>query len=235
MKNLNTCLKSIPVPITKSPTVSKNQFTTRERLLHTTESLFAKRGFGGLTLRDISSKSGTNLASAHYHFGSKEAMVMEMLKLRIRPINQKRLAYLTEAKKKSPHRPLTTFEIMRALILPIGDEIAKSPHTRKSLGQLVARTFTEPENFIQTMHKRFFGEICEVFMKELRKTHPKSTDENLYWNLHLCISSMLGTLAQHRRLKDFSNGKCNEDDTNEMIERLINFVATGFEAGISRN
>ena len=44
---------------------------------------------------------------------------------------------------------------------------------------------------------------------------------------------MLGALAQHRRLKDFSKGTCDEEDTQDMIERLITFATHGFEAGIS--
>jgi AcrR family transcriptional regulator len=208
---------------------------TKDRLLKTTESIFANRGFGGLTLREVAQRSHTNLASANYHFGSKEAMVLEMLQARVRPINQRRMKYLAEARERAQGKPLSTRDILRALILPIGEEIAKSTHTRQTLAQLVARTFTEPAKFIQTMHRKFFGELCEKFMDELRKTHPKVEERDLYWNLHLAVSSMLGALAQHRRLKDFSKGACDEDDTQDMIERLITFSTHGFEAGISQS
>lgn len=185
-------------------------------------------------MREVAQRSQTNLASAHYHFGSKEAMVLEMLQKRVRPINQRRMQYLAEARERSAGKPLSTRDILRALILPIGEEIAKSSHTRQTLAQLVARTFTEPAKFIQTMHRKFFGELCEKFMDELRKTHPKVDEEDLYWNLHLAVSSMLGALAQHRRLNDFSKGKCDEEDTHDMIERLITFATHGFEAGIAQ-
>ena len=79
------------------------------------------------------------------------------------------------------------------------------------------------------MHDRFFGEICEVFLNELRKTHPNVNEEELYWNFHLSVSSLLGVLAQHRRLEHFSNGLCKENDVNGMIRRLIVFVTQGFE------
>ena len=206
---------------------------TRKRLLRSTESLFADFGFGGLTLRKAAEQSQTNLASAHYHYGSKEALVMEMLKTRIFPINQRRKEYLRIAKRKALGKALKTQVIFEALIAPIGEEIAKSHHTRKTLAQLVARTFTEPVDFIQTMHDRFFGEICEVFLNELRKTHPNVNEEELYWNFHLSVSSLLGVLAQHRRLEHFSNGLCKENDVNGMIRRLIVFVTQGFEAGVS--
>lgn len=160
--------------------------------------------------------------------------MLEMLQARVRPINHRRMQYLAEAREKSEGKPLSTRDILRALILPIGEEIAKSTHTRQTLAQLVARTFTEPAKFIQTMHRKFFGELCEKFMDELRMTHPNAEEKDLYWNLHLAISSMLGALAQHRRLKDFSKGCCNEEDTQDMINRLITFATHGFEAGISQ-
>ena len=44
---------------------------------------------------------------------------------------------------------------------------------------------------------------------------------------------MLGTFAQHRRMSDFSNGICDENDIEDLSRRLIDFVSTGFEAGIN--
>ena len=88
--------------------VSAKSEKTRNRLLKTTESIFATRGFGGLTLREVAQRSQTNLASAHYHFGSKEAMVLEMLQARVKPINQRRMQYLAEARDKSAGKPLST-------------------------------------------------------------------------------------------------------------------------------
>ena len=215
--------------VSLNPTRSEN---TRNRLIRSAEHLFANRGFGGLTIREVARRSETNLASAHYHFGSKEAMVLEMLSSRIKPINQKRLHYLQNARKDSGGKPLKTIEIFKALIVPIGEEISKSSHSRKTLALLVARSFTEPESFIQKMHSRFFGELCETFILELRKAHPQAKELDIYWNLHFAICSMLGALAQHRRLHDFSGGRCDDDNAEDMIHRLLIFVTNGFEAGL---
>jgi hypothetical protein len=46
------------------------------------------------------------------------------------------------------------------------------------------------------------------------------------------MAAMLGALAQHRRLHDFPQGLCDENDTNTMIKCLILLVSHGFEAGI---
>lgn len=210
-----------------------NSLRTRQRLLSSTEKLFASRGFAGVTIREVAERAQTNIASAHYHFGSKEGMVLEMLKRRIEPINTHRLKHLEESRKLAGNQPLSAREIFRALIIPISQEIAKSITSREILAQLVARSFTEPARFIEKMHKRFFGELSEIFINELQRTYPKVSKKELYWNLHIGISSMLGTLAQHRRLRDFSKGYCDESDVEDMCNRLINFVAAGFDAGIS--
>ena len=140
-----------------------NSLKTKKRLLSATEKLFASRGFAGVTMREVAHRAQTNIASAHYHFGSKEAMVMAMLKNIIEPINSNRLEYLNEFKKLASHRPLTVKEIFRALILPVCNEIAKSSTSQENLAQLVARSFTEPVKFIERLHKRFFSELSEKY------------------------------------------------------------------------
>ena len=82
------------------------------------------------------------------------------------------------------------------------------------------------------MHSRFFGELCETFILELRRAHPQAKELDIYWNLHFAISSMLGALAQYRRLHDFSGGRCDDDNAEDMIHRLLIFVTNGFEAGL---
>lgn len=210
-------------------------YETKCRLLQTTEKLFAEHGFAGVTMRRVAKLGNTNLASAHYHFGSKESMVLEMLKSRVKPINQMRLKLLAESRNLANGKALSIKTILSALISPIGDEISKSSHSRLILAQLVARSFTEPARFIEKMHRKFFSELSEVFMTELRFTYPQVRDVDLYWNFHLAISSMLGALAQHRRLNDISKGNCNENDTQALIDRLVIFTANGFEAGIKNS
>jgi AcrR family transcriptional regulator len=54
--------------------------STRQRVLDAASELFAAHGFHGTTARDIAERAGVNLAAAHYHFGSKEALYLEVLR-----------------------------------------------------------------------------------------------------------------------------------------------------------
>jgi len=220
------------MPESTVTTIRSDSTNTKNRLLTATERLFASHGFAGVTMRGVADRARTNIASAHYHYGSKEGMVLAMLKRRIDPINANRLKYLDNSRNLSGNQPLAPREIFRALILPICHEIAKCSTSRDNLAQLVARSFTEPVRFIQKMHQHFFREVSETFVEELHRTYPNSEKKDIYWNLHLVIASMLGTFAQHRRLNDFSKGLCDENDVEDLGNRLIEFVSTGFEAGI---
>jgi len=53
---------------------------TRARLLEAAAGLFATQGFHGTTVREIAERAGVNLAAGNYHFGSKRALYLEVLR-----------------------------------------------------------------------------------------------------------------------------------------------------------
>lgn len=52
---------------------------TRQRVIDAASELFAERGFHGTKVRDIAQRAKVNLASSHYHFGSKETLYLDVL------------------------------------------------------------------------------------------------------------------------------------------------------------
>jgi len=60
---------------------------TRQRVIDAASELFAAHGFHGTTARDIAERAGVNLAAAHYHFGSKESLYLEVLRAQFDAIN----------------------------------------------------------------------------------------------------------------------------------------------------
>jgi len=53
---------------------------TRQRILAAAGELFAERGFRATTLREIAQRARVNLAAANYHFGSKQALYLEVVR-----------------------------------------------------------------------------------------------------------------------------------------------------------
>ena len=54
---------------------------TRDRVLSAAGPIFARQGFEGATIREICAAAGVNLASVNYHFGNKETLYLETVKL----------------------------------------------------------------------------------------------------------------------------------------------------------
>jgi AcrR family transcriptional regulator len=69
----NICLKRLFV-------ASRTPDETRARLLDAAAGLFAEQGFHGTTVREIADRAGVNLAAGNYHFGSKRALYLEVLR-----------------------------------------------------------------------------------------------------------------------------------------------------------
>ena len=50
---------------------------TQARVLEAASALFAERGFAGTTIREIAERANVNVATGHYHFGSKLEIYLE--------------------------------------------------------------------------------------------------------------------------------------------------------------
>jgi AcrR family transcriptional regulator len=69
----NICFKHLFVTTRAAP-------DTRDRLIAAASQLFAERGFHGTKVRDIAARAGVNLAAGNYHYGSKKALYLEVLR-----------------------------------------------------------------------------------------------------------------------------------------------------------
>jgi len=90
---------------------------TKAAVFNAAERLFALRGFQNVSVRDITSEAGVNLASVNYHFGSKDALLFEIFKRRTAELNRERARMLHEASDKYRGRPPVR-AILEALFAP---------------------------------------------------------------------------------------------------------------------
>ena len=58
----------------------------REAILDAAEALFAQRGFAATPVRDISERAGANPAMVNYYFGSKQALLAQVMERSLEPL-----------------------------------------------------------------------------------------------------------------------------------------------------
>src|SRR2546427_13141211 len=90
---------------------------TRTAIPSAAGRLYADRGFGDVTLRDIVAAADVNLAAVNYHFGSKDELIAELFVTRSLATNRERLNELKQAEQTGGGRA-SIDAILRALVGP---------------------------------------------------------------------------------------------------------------------
>ncbi len=107
MTSLQTMFKTLfmskPAPINTD---------TRSALLECAERLFLTKGYAGVSIRQITRESGTNVASVNYHFNDKMGLFREVLATRLDQITDEKLTLLKALTQQQPAASLE--EVLRA-------------------------------------------------------------------------------------------------------------------------
>ena len=115
---------------------------TKERILDTAERLFAERGYSATSLRSIIAAADVNLASVHYHFHSKEALLEAVFLRRALPANLERLQLLEYCEREAGDGPPDLTKVIEAFVMPAflaaKDPARGGPLFRKLMGRLYA-------------------------------------------------------------------------------------------------
>jgi AcrR family transcriptional regulator len=97
--------------------VTAETASTREKLLDAAARLFAERGLDNVSIAEIVRAAGQRNSSAlHYHFGSRDAVLVALLERHIPDIRRRRVELLAAAKAQSGHDPRAAAQ---AIVRPI--------------------------------------------------------------------------------------------------------------------
>jgi len=207
----------------------RNAEATRERILDAAEQLFAKRGFEGVTVRQIMSRAGADVALAYYHFKSKRDLFDAVLLRRAQTLNELRLAALTDVEERHRDDPPSVEEIIEAFTRPLLEVLDEKPEEWRDYMALVAQVNNSPEWGGELM-TRYFDPLVKRFLDALRRALPGCREEDLFWSYHFLSGALTLTFAETGRLDNLSGGLCSSADMAAANERMPRFVAAGFRA-----
>jgi AcrR family transcriptional regulator len=125
-------------PSDRSEDALSRSGVTRERLILAAEELFARDGIDAVSLRQVNAAAGQrNASAAHYHFGSKDALIEAVSSYRLARVNGRRLERLAALEARV--EPPSLRELVEAMIFPMVEEIETAPggpHYIQMLAQL---------------------------------------------------------------------------------------------------
>src|SRR5437868_7093417 len=192
---------------------------TRSAILAAAERLYADRGFGDVTLRDIVAEANVNLAAVNYHFGSKDELIAELFVTRSLALNRERLRELRAAEEAVSGRAHVS-DVLRALVGPTLSGCLGPERERSTAARFMIRASIETVPPIRRIRNREIDHLRK-FVVAMRRALPERSDVELYWGLHFALAMAQQTVRDSERLTKLSEGKCDVDDVDDIIERVV--------------
>jgi len=199
---------------------------TRNMVFAAAERLFAVHGFQKVSVRDITAEAGVNLASVNYHFGSKDALLLEIFRRRTAELNRMRARLLHEATDAHGGKPPVR-AILEALITP--PVLWLDPKGDRMISvQFIIRSRSEGT---EEMREALRSDVSHLrrFADALLAARPDLAAEDVYWRLHFVLGMIHNNrFAEFDRLNTLSEGLTHEADARALIKRMVDFAEAGF-------
>lgn len=196
----------------------------KERILDAAEREFAAHGFHGASLRSMTRAADVNVASIHYYFGSKEALLRATLERIVRPVNEERLRQLDEV--LALERVPSVEAILTAFIRPDLELIARLGERGAIMARFSGRSYTEPEEVVSRIIADLFSEVGARFLAALSIAVPDVSEDELRWRLRCVVAIITYLLAA----QGTARALFDPGDIESTSARFVAFAAAGLRA-----
>ncbi|MCJ0764023.1 TetR/AcrR family transcriptional regulator [Variovorax terrae] len=214
-----------------SPSRFGDEKATRARILYAALQVFAARGFEAASLREITEKAGVNVAAIHYHFGSREILVQELMRAVAGPLNQLRLDALDRACAQGAPGLEAVVEALVGPPVRLSFEATGEP---RLLIRLLIQARALPQE--ATNHAIFeqYDALAIRFVDAMLQAEPALPREEAFWRYAFAIGALMYIVSdsdqQYHRLHRISGGLCNTDDPQAIVRQLVAFITAGIRA-----
>jgi AcrR family transcriptional regulator len=196
---------------------------TRQRILDTAERLFAEQGYGATSLRHVIAEAGVNLAAIHYHFGSKEDLLNQLIMRNAGPVNEERLALLDQAEAEAGSGPLAVESVMEAFLGPPLSRVSNNPQIVKLMGRMYG------EGLMTMIVEQNFHLVVTRFFAAMSRALPHLTKEELVLRAGFVVGAMAHTMfaIPQGRVLPRTDPPANP---STLLREMVVFLSAGLRA-----
>ncbi len=203
---------------------------TGARVLRAAGTLFAERGFHGTTVRDIAARAGANVASGHYHFGSKRDLYVAVLRAQfaeVRAVLARGGVQIDDAHLRRM-RPAALEALMtKRLQLMLGNLLGPPPSLH---GTLMMREMLDPSDALPIVIVEFIQPMIEEMAAVVRRLAPRLGEDAVF----RCVASIMGQALFYRLTRPAMLRILGLDEfTPADIARLAGHMARFASGGIA--
>ena len=200
----------------------------KDQLLDAAEHLFAMEGYDAVSLKRISEYSGVNVGLINYYFGTKEALLHQVIARRSEEFLGKIRANHARFEERSGLGPGRIGELIEAHFRPFIDyAVSEDPGKRNYVRLLVHASFWERPSV-----RDVAAGLWNVSLRLIELAHrcyPHADPMSLRVALYLAGSTMSYMFQDSGLLSAMTEGKYEQGT----IDRMFFLVQRFFEAGIA--
>ncbi len=208
----------------------------RERILDVSEELFALHGVDGVSLRTINAAAGVSPGVLHYHFGSREVLVFELLSRHMDSLWQQRRTQLDRLLEQD--KP-SLADIMRTLAAPLAELVLQpsedgviSPGARYV--RFMARLYADRSELLQEISQRYVDTV-RLYPLLLQRALPQVPEAELELRFSMANHAMLLALSDLTwQRRPWQKDGLAQLDPQQLTTILVDFTASGMQ-GASTN
>ena len=196
---------------------------TKSKILDTAERLIAIQGFEATSLRQIIAQAGVNLASVHYHFGSKEELLDHVIARKATAVNEQRMALLQGFEREAGSEPVAVEKVLSAFLEPMIEAGGRNPQFVQLMGRM------QNEGLLPAIIAKHFQPTVAYFLKALRRSVPELSDAELYWRVQFMFGAMGRAVSGPGGLP-MQGIPGDNPDFARLMRRLHAFLSAGLRA-----
>ncbi len=201
---------------------------TPDRILDAAEDLFSKRGFDGVTMREVAELANVDPALSHYYFATKQGLFDAVLERRAELVFSERMEVFDQY--EATHGDKVTVEgAVAAFVVPLLDRARNGGEGWKNYFRLIALVNNDASHVAISIMS-YFDPLVHRLITVVKRALPNAKEEELFWSFHFLTGSLTLALSRTGRLDRVSGGLCRSDDLASIEPRMIEYCAAGFRS-----
>lgn len=203
----------------------------RNRIIQTAVSLFASKGAGAVSLRELTAQAGVNVAAVNYYFRSRSGLEEAVFEDVAKRVNRQR----QEALQAVLHRAEEAHAVpsLEAIIDTFIAPYLENANEGALLAQLILKHRVGPTTLTRRLIRTHFDPMARRYVSALALANPKIDADEFVWR-YMFMTSVVVLTATDRgktnRVSSLSAGRLDAADTQQLKEALMRFLVGGLRA-----
>lgn len=200
--------------------------STADNILDAAQMLISRESIEEISVRRISDAAGVSASAISYHFGSREELLIEAVRVVYRRFNAERLRLLQIAVDRGAPGPADLVEVITALV---GPSVRWSLDPQSSYRAFTNLSSLTPRSADGLGKPRQRVEYIWPFIPAFHRISPWLTEAEVAFRVHAALGIRSGAVRDHARLKALTKSAFDLDDAKTVIALMVSVIAPMFE------